>query len=59
MTTIVTSSFAAGLPQADGRRYVREMHVDRVGREHVIEYGPVADIDMEATLAAHAAVGTT
>lgn len=52
---IVESSFAPGVPQADGRRYVRETHIDRVGREHVIEYGPVPDIDMDAALDAHAA----
>jgi hypothetical protein len=52
---IVSSSFAAGQPQADGRRYVTETHVDRVGVAHRIEYGPVGAIDLEAALAAHAA----
>lgn len=52
---IVTSSLAVGQPQADGRRYVRELHIDRVGREHVIEYGPVGAIDLQAALAEHAA----
>lgn len=52
---IIASSFVAGQPQADGRRYVRELHIDRVGRAHEIEYGPVGDIDLETALSQHAA----
>lgn len=52
---IVASSFVAGQLQADGRRYVLELHIDRVGCEHPVEYGPVGDIDLEVALADHAA----
>lgn len=35
---IVSSTFTAGTPQADGRRYVVEVHTDGVGGKHLREY---------------------
>lgn len=35
---IVSSSFDEGPPQADGRRYVREVHIDDAGQEYRFEW---------------------
>lgn len=41
--SIVSSSFSVGHAQADGRRYVREEHVDHLGAVHAREYGPAPE----------------
>lgn len=38
MSVIVTSSFVMGPTQADGRSYVKEMHVDDEGMSYEYEY---------------------
>lgn len=50
-----SSLVAIGHPQADGRRYITETHIDVIGDRHVIEYGPVPALDYAVTLAARAA----
>lgn len=40
--------------QVDGRRYVRETHVDSAGGEHVIEYLAEAGADYTAIMNARA-----
>lgn len=49
-----SSTHATGHAQADGRRYVTETHIDATGARHLVEYGPVPEIDYAATLAARA-----
>ncbi len=49
-----SSAFTVGHPQADGRAYVAERHVDDAGIEHLGEYGPVGAVDYAAILAARA-----
>lgn len=49
---IVSSVIAADDAQADGRRYIREVHTDHLGREHVVLYLAPAVWDAEAVMAA-------
>jgi hypothetical protein len=51
---IVTSSFAVGHSQRDGRRYVTETHVDHLGCVHEREYLAAPDADHAALMATHA-----
>ena len=41
--------------QIDGRRYVRERHVEADGTEHVFDYLAAVGTDYDAVLAEHAA----
>lgn len=54
--TIVSSSLTEGVPQADGRRYVTETHVDHTGAAHRFEYLAAPDVDCAAIMAARARV---
>jgi len=51
---IVSSSYEVGVPQADGRSYVVELHTDSNGDVYRIEYGPVLEIDYQAVMAERA-----
>lgn len=51
---IVSSSCTVGVPQADGRSYVTELHTDDAGTVHRVEYGPVGELDYEAIMTARA-----
>lgn len=52
--SIVTSQLDEVSPQADGRRWVRERHVDHLTRAHPRTYLAAAALDLDASLAAHA-----
>jgi predicted lipoprotein len=53
---IVSSTYEVGHAQADGRRYVVELHTDSAGTVHRVEYGPMADgTDYAAIMTARAA----
>ncbi|MDP2621473.1 MAG: hypothetical protein Q8P46_15100 [Hyphomicrobiales bacterium] len=52
---IVSSVISADDAQADGRRYIREVHTDQHGREHVVLYLAPAVWDAEAVMAARVA----
>ena len=51
---IVASQITEDAPQADGRRYVREVHTDSGGTQHQFTYLANADFDANAALAARA-----
>lgn len=52
---IVSSTYEVGHAQADGRRYVVELHTDSTGKVHRIEYGPMPDgTDYQAIMEARA-----
>lgn len=54
---IVSSVIASDSPQADGRRYVQEMHTDNLGAEHSVLYlTPDAAWDAGAALLARVPV---
>lgn len=50
-----SSIYTVGHAQADGRRHILERHVDAVGNEWPVEYGPVGVIDYAAVMSARAA----
>lgn len=53
---IVSSSYTVGHAQADGRRFVVELHTDSAGVVHRVEYGPMPDgTDYQAIMEARAA----
>lgn len=52
---LVASEIREDATQRDGRRYIREVHTDHAGREHVVSYLAEADTDAQAVLAVHAA----
>ena len=47
---IVSSEYEVGVPQADGRTYVVELHTDDLGNVYRYEYGPVGVVDYEAIM---------
>ncbi len=51
---IVSSTFEVGIPQADGRCYVVELHTDSAGVVRRVEYGPIGVVDYGAIAAARA-----
>lgn len=52
---VVSSSYSVGHAQADGRRYVVELHTDSTGFVHRVEYGQMADgTDYQAIMEARA-----
>ncbi len=53
--SIVASIYTVGVPQADGRCYVTELHTDHLGAVHRIDYGPVRVLDYGQVLARNAA----
>lgn len=53
--TISSSVISSDSAQADGRRYIREVHTDHLGREHVVIYLCPAGFDAEAAMAARVA----
>ncbi len=53
---IVSSTYAEGVPQKDGRRYVVERHVDSIGAEHVREYLASQGADYQSIMGAAAVV---
>ena len=55
MTSIVESTYVEGALQQDGRRYVRERHVDDLGRPMTFEYLATDDMSRDAIMAARAA----
>lgn len=52
---IVTSTIIEDSPQIDGRRAIRERHIDSHGNAHDVDYLAEADADVESILATHAA----
>ncbi|MFZ3046499.1 MAG: hypothetical protein WA151_11335 [Desulfatirhabdiaceae bacterium] len=53
---IVSSSYVVDqTPQADGRRWVKETHIDSVGKSHYAEYLASEGTDYQAVLEARAA----
>ena len=52
---IVSSSHTLGTVQVDGRRYVREDHVDEFARHHLVEYLAAIGADYVAIRTARAA----
>lgn len=52
---IVISEIIGTYPQADGRQYVRERHVDQLAKEYFVEYLADIGMDINAKLAEHAA----
>lgn len=53
---IVSSTYVVGHPQIDGRRYVREVHTDSAGAEHVREYLAPVGTDYAAVANTYATV---
>jgi len=54
---IVTSGYKVDeIPQADGRRWVKEIHIDQYGKEYVSEYLASEDFDCEACMKERAEV---
>lgn len=53
--SIVSSAIAEDAPQKDGRRAIRERHVDSRGVAHFIDYIADAGADVDAMMAANAA----
>lgn len=53
--TISSSVISSDSAQADGRRYIREVHTDHLGREHVVLYLAPASWDAAAVMAARVA----
>lgn len=51
---ITSSVLSTGHAQRDGRRYVREIHTDHLGVQHVVEYLWDGVSDQNATMAARA-----
>ena len=51
---ITSSTYTAGHPQKDGRRYVAELHIDSEGVEYRMEYLAAVDADHAAICAARA-----
>ena len=49
---IVSSEIFQENPQIDGRVYIKERHVDHVGREHFTEYLAGADADHQSVMLA-------
>lgn len=54
MASMVTSEIVEDSPQADGRRHVRERHVDSVGAVYRVSYLAEQPDDVEAIAAARA-----
>lgn len=52
---IVSSEIIEDSPQVDGRRAIRERHVDSHGTPHDVDYLADADADLDAMLSLHAA----
>lgn len=50
--TIVSSEIVSDSPQADGRRWVTERHVDHVGAVHVVTYMAEAATNVQTIMAA-------
>lgn len=56
MSNIVASTYAADAPQIDGRLWVHEVHTDVTGVARAVDWLAEPLADLEAALAAHAAV---
>lgn len=54
--TISSSVIASDSPQKDGRRYIREVHTDHTGYEHVVIYLCAANFNADAAMAARVAL---
>jgi hypothetical protein len=52
---IVASHITDDSPQADGRRYVTEVHTDSGGEQHRFTYLASGDFDADAAMTARAA----
>lgn len=53
---IVSSTYTVEHTQRDGTRWVREIHVDHLGEQHVWDYRSLPGADRDAILAEHAAL---
>lgn len=53
--SIVTSTYAVGHAQPDGRKYVVESHTDDVGQAYRVEYLAAVGTDYGAVMTARAA----
>lgn len=53
--SIVSSDILSDSPQKDGRRDIRERHIDHLGVEHLRQYLAAAGADAAAALTAYAA----
>jgi hypothetical protein len=51
---IVSSTYTLEVPQVDGRRWVREDHVDQIGKHWLIRYLAAVGADYATILANHA-----
>lgn len=51
---VVSSGYVVGVPQADGRRYITEIHRDHLGGAHVCEYLADDTMNYDAILNARA-----
>ena len=52
--SITTSNYYVDAhAQADGRKYVREVHVDSTGKEHIINYLASVNADYTSLLNSH------
>jgi hypothetical protein len=49
---IITSTITHDDPQVDGRRYVRELHLDQLNLEHPVIWLAAADTDVQAVMQA-------
>ena len=49
---IISSIIAEDQAQADGRRTIREVHTDHLGREHWVQYRAASDTDVNAVMLA-------
>lgn len=54
--SIISSTFALGHQQIDGRRYVVETHTDSAGGVHLVEYLADGGTDYSAIATARAAL---
>ena len=54
--SVVASVITLNQLQADGSRIVHEQHTDNLGIIHELRYLPGAGVDVNAVLAAHAAM---
>ncbi len=52
---IVSSGYIVGHAQADGRRYITEVHIDHLDATHVREYLATPGTDYDVVLTARAA----
>ena len=52
--SIISSAITEDAVQADGRRYIREVHTDHVGQEHHFTWMAEAEQDADAVLSARA-----